>query len=154
MGLTMPSTCRFIDIYKGDKEWLAGDKPTDPQELGEWHIAWAKLRKDCEHQILFVEEMYNNQEYGDKPEWVDVTLKDDCVLVFKMARGVIKSINADSITYSSQKYFDATASNDFRVGFSRLSISEHGAFVTLYHTDGAEEVEVNITEFFNQAIGE
>ena len=150
----MPSTCRFIDLYKGDNEWLAGDKPTDQKELGEWHIEWAKLRKDCEHQILFVEEMYNNQEYGDKPEWVDVTIKDEGVLIFKMARGVVKSIDANAITYSNNKYFDANASSDFRVGFSKISISEHGAFVTLYHSDSAEEIEVNITEFFNQAIGE
>ena len=130
------------------------DKPTDQKELGEWHIEWAKLRKDCEHQILFVEEMYNNQEYGDKPEWVDVTIKDEGVLIFKMARGVVKSIDANAITYSNNKYFDANASSDFRVGFSKISISEHGAFVTLYHSDSAEEIEVNITEFFNQAIGE
>ena len=52
----MPSTCRFMDLYKGENEWLAGEKPTDLEDLGAWHIEWAKLRKDCEHQILFVEE--------------------------------------------------------------------------------------------------
>ena len=27
----MPSTCRFMDLYKGENEWLAGEKPTDPK---------------------------------------------------------------------------------------------------------------------------
>ena len=149
----MPSTRRFMDLYRGDNEWLAQPPPAD-DTTEEWERAWEELKANCPHQIEFTEEMYNNQEYGEKPEWIDVTLRDDCVLVFKMARGVIKAIDANSITYADSKYFVVNVSNDFRYGFAKLHLHEDRAYVTVYHKDGNEEVEVDITEFFNQAIGE
>lgn len=150
----MSVTRRFMDLYKGDNEWLADEKPTDPQELGEWHIAWATLRKDCEHDIEFIEDYYNNQEYGEKPEWVDLTIHDEGVLNFKMARGVIKSINANSIVFTDFRYFEVGVSNDFRQGFSRLSVHEGSAYLTISHKDSPEEIELDVTKFFNQAIGD
>ncbi len=150
----MSVTRRFMDLYKGDNEWLADEKPTDPQELGEWHIAWATLRKDCEHEIEFAEGIYSNQEYGDKPEWIDLTIHDEGVLNLKMARGIIKSLNANEISFTDARYFDVATSNDFQQSFSKLSVQYNAAYLVITHKDGLEEIDVDVTKFFNQAIGD
>jgi hypothetical protein len=154
MELSMPTTRRFMDLYKGDNEWLAGDPPTDLKDLGEWHIAWAKLRKDCEHEIEFAEGIYNNQEYGDKPEWIDLTIHDEAVLNLKMARGIIKSINANEISFTDARYFDVATSSDFPQSFSKLVVRDGSAYLIVIHKDGVEEIDVDVTMFFNQTIGD
>jgi hypothetical protein len=150
----MPTTRRFMDLYKGDNEWLAGEKPTDPQELGEWHIEWAKLRKDCEHDITFAEGIYSNQEYGNAPEWIDLTIHDEGVLNLKMARGILKSINANEISFTDTRYFDVATSNDFQQAFSKLSVQNGSAYLVVTHKEGVEEVDVDVTKFFNETIGD
>jgi hypothetical protein len=150
----MPTTRRFMDLYMGDNEWLAGEKPTDLKDLGEWHIAWAKLRKDCEHEIEFVEGIYSNQEYGGKPEWIDLTIHDEGVLNLKMARGIIKSINANEISFTDARYFDVTVSDDFQQAFSKLSVQNGSAYLVVTHKDGVEEVDLDVTKFFNETIGD
>jgi hypothetical protein len=105
-------------------------------------------------QVEFTEDMYSNSEYSDVPEFVNVTLKDEMVLPFKMARGVIKAIDhAKAIVFSAG--IDCYADDDWGgIGYEEISITSTGAWVTITAKHSSEEVEVDVSQQFNQAIGE
>lgn len=149
----MANARRYMYLHKGDNEWLASNPPTD-DTTEEWEKAWAKLKKECPHQIEFTEDIYVGSEYGESPEWVDVTILDQGVLPFKMARSVIGGLaGARSVTFD--RHFDLTVSDEWG-GWEaqRLEVYEGGAYVTFRASHGSEEIEVNITEQFNQALGD
>ena len=147
----MPNIRRYMDFHSGDNEWLAESANGDDEE---WQEAWKKLKAECTHQIEFTEDIYSNSENGDIPDWIDVTIDDAGVLPFKMARSVVNALEgARSITFNS--FFDVVASPEWGgISNIRLEVYEGGAYVTLNPKYSSEEVEVNITEQFNQAIGE
>jgi hypothetical protein len=140
-------------MHKGDNEWLACDPPTD-DSLEEWNNAWEELKAKCPHQIEISDDMSCNDEYGETPEWVDVTIHDEGVLTFKMARGVVDGLKgARSVTFD--RHFDLDVSEEWGGwGYTRLEIFEGSAYLTFRGKHSSSEVEVNITEQFNQAIGE
>ena len=140
-------------MHKGDNEWLACDRPTD-DTAGEWDEMWADLKKDCPHEIEITDEMHASEEYGEMPEWVDVTIHDEGVLAFKMARGVVDGIaGARSVTFD--RHFDLDVAPKWGGwGYTRLEVFEGSAYLTFRGKHSSEEVEVNITKQFNQAIGE
>ena len=147
----MTNKRRYMYLHKGDNEWLS-EPPTEAEE--EWNEAWEELKSKCPHQIEFSEDFYCNSDHGETPEWIDVTLHDEGVLFFKMARGALAGIKgASAVIFTS--YFDACASDEWGASsFEKLIVQEGSAFVVLSAKHGSEEVEVNITEQFNQAIGE
>ena len=149
----MPNTRRYMPFHSRDNEWLAGDPPSD-DSLEEWNEQWEDIRKECPHQIEFSEDMYTTSEYSDLPKWIDVTIKDEYILQYKMARGIIKSLEgAQAIVFTSG--FDTDVEKGWGgIGYERLSISAESAYVTLCAKHSSEEVEVCIGEQFNQAIGE
>jgi len=149
----MTNKRRYLYLHKGDNEWLACDPPTD-DSLEEWNNAWEELKAKCPHEIEITEDMYANDEYGDLPEWVDVTIDDEGVLAFKMARGVIGGLKgARSVVFD--RHYDLDVSNEWGGwDYTRLEVFEGGAFLTFRGKHSSAEVEVNITEQFNQAIGE
>ena len=149
----MPNKRRYMYMHRGDNEWLAEPPPAD-DTTEEWQRAWEELKTKCPHQIEFTEEMYANDEYGEVPDWIDVTLHDEGVLAFKMARGVINGLNgATSVVFN--RHYDITISEEWGGwDFNRLEIYEGGACITFRGKHSSAEVEVNITEQFNQAIGE
>ena len=149
----MANKRRYMYLHKGDNEWLASDPPTD-DSLEEWNNAWEELKAKCPHEIEITEDMYANDEYGDLPEWVDVTIDDEGVLAFKMARGVIGGLKgARSVVFD--RHYDLDVSNEWGGwDYTRLEVFEGGAFLTFRGKHSSAEVEVNITEQFNQAIGE
>ena len=99
----MTNKRRYLYLHKGDNEWLASDPPTD-SSLDDWNEGWEMLKKECPHQIEITEDMYANDEYGDLPDWVDVTIHDEGVLAFKMARGVIGGLKgARSVVFEDRK---------------------------------------------------
>ncbi len=149
----MANKRRYMYLHKGENEWLAGDPPKD-DTTEEWQRAWEELKKECTHQIEITEDMYANDEYGDLPEWVDVTIDDEGVLAFKMARGVIGGISgARSVLFD--QHFDLDVSEEWGGwDYNRLEVYEGGAFITFRGKHSSAEVEVNITEQFNQAIGD
>lgn len=149
----MTNKRRYLYLHKGDNEWLACDPPTD-DSLEEWNNAWEELKAKCPHQIEITEDMYANDEYGEVPEWVDVTIDDEGVLAFKMARGVIGGLKgARSVVFD--RHYDLDVSNEWGGwDYTRLEVFEGGAFITFRGKHSSAEVEVNITEQFNQAIGE
>jgi hypothetical protein len=149
----MTNKRRYLYLHKGDNEWLASDPPTD-DSLEEWNNAWEELKAKCPHEIEITEDMYANDEYGDLPEWVDVTIDDEGVLAFKMARGVIGGLKgARSVVFD--RHYDLDVSEEWGGwGYTRLEVFEGSAYLTFRGKDSSSEVEVNITEQFNQAIGE
>ena len=149
----MANKRRYMYMHKGDNEWLACDPPTD-DSLEEWNNAWEELKAKCPHQIEITEDMYANDEYGEVPEWVDVTIHDEGVLAFKMARGVIGGLKgARSVTFD--RHYDLDVSEEWGGwGYARLEVFDGSAYLTFRGKHSSDEVEVNITEQFNQAIGE
>jgi hypothetical protein len=149
----MTNKRRYLYMHKGDNEWLLSGPPTD-DSLEEWNNAWEELKAKCPHQIEITEDMYANDEYGDLPEWVDVTIDDEGVLAFKMARGVIGGLKgARSVVFD--RHYDLDVSEEWGGwGYTRLEVFEGSAYLTFRGKDSSSEVEVNITEQFNQAIGE
>jgi hypothetical protein len=147
----MANKRRYMYMHRGDNEWLLDAKNGDDEE---WQRAWEELKAKCPHQIEITEDMYANDEYGDLPDWVDVTIEDSGVLPFKMARGVIGGISgARSVLFD--QHFDLDVSEDWGGwDYNRLEVYEGGAFITFRGKHSSAEVEVNITEQFNQAIGE
>ena len=148
----MTNKRRYLYMHKGDNEWLSGDPPTD-DSLEEWNNAWEMLKKECPHQIEITEDMYASAEYGEVPEWVDVTIEDEGVLAFKMARGVIGGIaGATSVVFN--RHYDLNVSQEWGGwDYNRLEVFDGSAYLTFRGKHSSDEVEVNITEQFNQAIG-
>lgn len=151
----MANTVQYRYFHKGDNEWLADDTNKDDKE---WQRAWEEIKADNtpDIKIEFTEDMYISSEYGDTPEWMNVTLHDSGVLPFKMARGIIKSKAMDGLrSMVFTHHFDIDMSTDWG-GWSmvRLEIYDGGAYITACAKHSSEELELNITEQFNQAIGE
>ena len=149
----MPNTRRYMPFHSRDNEWLAGDPPTD-DTLEEWNAQWEDIKKDCPHQIEFSEDMYCNSEYSDLPVWIDVTIKDDYILQYKMARGVIKSIEgAQSVVFHLG--IDCSVEDGWgNISHEEIAITDSGAYITLNSKHSSEQVEVDVSQQFNQAIGE
>ncbi len=147
----MANKRRYMYMHRGDNEWLLDEKNGDDEE---WQRAWEELKAKCPHQIEITEDMYANDEYGDLPDWIDVTIEDSGVLPFKMARGVIGGISgAKSVLFG--QHFDLDVSEEWGSwSYTRLEVYEGGACITFRGKHSSAEVEVNITEQFNQAIGE
>lgn len=147
----MTSTVQYRYLHHGDNEWLADISCCKDEG---WEKAWEELKKETLHPIEFTEDIYNNQEYGEIPEWVNVTLHDEGVMAFKMGRSIVASLDgARSITFD--RYFNIEVSPDFGgISVVRLEIYHGGAYVTIIGKYSNEEVEVNITDQFRKAIGE
>ena len=99
-------------------------------------------------------EMYNSQEYGDSPAWVEVTLKDEGVLMMKMARGLVNDFEDFHAIQLRPTCLEITVSEDWG-GYSdaHLKIYARQAWINFYAKHSNEMLEVNVTDQFNQAIG-
>ena len=147
----MPNTRQYRYLHKGDNEWLDDRSNGDDKE---WQEAWELIRQDTPHPIEFTEDMYSNSEYADIPEFINVTIKDEYILQYKMARGVIKAIEGASYIAFVGGIDCYTDDGWGNVSSERISISPTGAWVTISAKHSSEEVEVDVSEQFNQAIGE
>ena len=149
----MANKRRYISMWRDDNEWLAGPPPTDPEELKDWNNAWGELRQNCDCPIEITDCIYTNQEHGETPEWIDVTIFDEGVLPFKMGRGVAESIEGVS-RVGFRQFFKIDLPPKWRPSYTVLEIYKNsGVGIRLPMDDGYEEIEVSITEQFNQAIG-
>lgn len=149
----MTNSRRYMYLHNNENEWLS-EPPEDTSMQEEWDEAWGLLKKDCAHQIEFTEDIYTNSDYNGVPDWVDVHIRDDYILEMKMARGIVKAINgAQSIVFHLGTDCDVEKGWG-GIGHSEIAITEGGAYITIQAKHSSEEIEVNITEQFNQAIGE
>jgi hypothetical protein len=151
----MPNIRQYRYLHKGENEWLS-EPPQEPDMQEEWAEQWKEIK--AEHKdikIEFTEDMYLNAEYADTPEWINITIDDSGVLPFKMARGIIGALDgAKSIVFHS--HFSVDISSEWG-GWSHCHLEVYGtnnAYLTVVAKHSSEELEVNITEQFNQAIGE
>jgi len=152
----MPNTRQYRYLHKGDNEWLS-EPPNNPSEEDQkaWDLEWETIKKESEGmKVEFTEDMYCNSEYSDVPEYINVTIKDEYILQYKMARGVIKAIeNAQSIVFSAG--VDCYTDDGWGgIGHEEISITPTGAWVTITAKHSSETVEVDVSQQFNQAIGE
>jgi hypothetical protein len=129
-------------MHRGENEELVGSP-----EL-------KQLEEKVGYPIEITEEIYNNQEHGELPEWIDVTLKDEGVLPFKMARGVINTLEGAS-SISFDKLFDVQTDPQWGAPFNaRLEIfNRQGIYIVFNAKHHYEEIELCITDFFNDTIG-
>ena len=99
-------------------------------------------------------EIYNNQEYGDIPMWIKVTLKDEGVLMMKMARGLVIDIQDFHAIQLQPNCLDISVSEDWG-GYSdaHLKVYARQAWINFFAKHSNEMLEVNVTDQFNQAIG-
>jgi hypothetical protein len=151
----MPNERQYRYLHKGDNEFLS-EPPESGQEEA-WAQAWDEVNADKspESKIEFTEDMYCNSEYGEMPEWINVTIHDSGVLPFKMARGILGALDgATNIVFRS--HFDVDISEEWGgFGYCRLEVGDTGgAYLTICAKHSSEELELNITEQFKQAIGE
>ena len=149
----MPLTYRYVYFHHGDNEWLA-----DPAHCNDegWDEAWDKLKDGCPHHISITEEMYNNAEYGEIPEWIEVTIKDEGILALKLARTLVGCVEgATSMSFRYSKYTEVAVSPEWGgIGGACLEVGTNGsAWVTFYSKHSNEEVELGITEQFIHALG-
>jgi hypothetical protein len=151
----MPNIRQYRYLHKGDNEWLADAPPTDAS-LDDWNEAWEMLKADNigDLKIEFTEDMYLSSEYNDTPEWVNVTIDDSGVLPFKMARGILSALDgAKGVVFHS--HFSVDISSEWGGwSYCRLEVGQGQAYLTVVAKHSPEELEINITEQFNQAIGE
>jgi hypothetical protein len=152
----MPNTRQYRYLHKGDNEWLS-EPPVDPSEADQeaWAKEWEAINDEAKGiKVEFTEDMYVNSEHGETPEWINITINDSGVLPFKMARGIIDALDgAKGIVFHS--HFSVDVSDEWGGwSYCRLEIGESGAYLTIHSKHSSEEIELNITEQFNQAIGE
>jgi hypothetical protein len=154
----MPNTRQYRYLHKGDNEWLSEPPPSDASETDQeaWDEMWKEINADNtpDIKVEFTEDMFTNSEHSEMPEWVNITIHDSGVLPFKMARGILSALDgARGIVFDS--HFSIDISQEWGGwGYIRFEVGQTGAFLTICAKHSSEELELNITEQFNQAIGE
>jgi hypothetical protein len=127
--------------------------------LGETDVLIRTHAEEIGCDFVVTDDIYSNAEYGEVPDWIELTINDTAVLTFKLVANLIKSIDGcDSITMC----VTANSGPQFAVK------TEWGSYpwATLYITKGrgvylnvgihnvSESYELNVTEQFYQSIGE
>ena len=152
----MPNTRQYRYLHKGDNEWLSEPHPNDTEADQEaWAEEWKTINAESGGiKVEFTEDIYSNSEHADIPEFINVTIKDEYILQYKMARGVSRAI--EDVGYIVFVVgIDCYADDGWgSISNERISISPTGAWITLNSKHSSEEVEVDVSEQFNQAIGE
>ena len=148
----MPSTLRYYNA-----NCKLGEKMNEL--LGETDALILTHAEEIGCDFVVTDDIYSNAEYGEVPDWIELTINDTAVLTFKLVANLIKSIDGcDSITMC----VTANSGPQFAVK------TEWGSYpwATLYITKGrgvyleiglhnvSESYELNVTEQFFQSIGE
>lgn len=153
----MPNIRQYRYLHKGENEWLSDPPPSDASESDKeaWAKEWEVINEEAKGApVHFTEDMFINSEYGETPEWLNVTIHDSGVLPFKMVRGLLGALDgARGIVF--QSHFEVDVSEDWGGwSYCRLEVGIGHAYLTICAKHSSEELELNITEQFNQAIGE
>jgi len=154
----MSNTRQYRYLHKGENEWLSEPPPSDASEADKeaWVKDWEVIKEEANGaHVEFTEDMYTNNEHSELPEWVNVTINDSGVLPFKMARGILAALDG-ALGIVFRTHFAVDVSEEWGGwSYCRLEIGDtHGAYLTIKAKHSSEELELNITEQFNQAIGE
>jgi hypothetical protein len=148
----MPSTLRY---YNADCK--LGRKMNEL--LGETDVLIRTHTEEIGCDFTVTEDMYSSAEYGEVPDWVELTINDTAVLTFKLVANLIKSIDGcDSIKMCVQ----ANSGPQFAVKqewgsypWAMISITKgRGVYLEIGIHNVRETYEVDVTEQFYQSIGE
>jgi hypothetical protein len=154
----MSNIRQYRYLHRGDNDFLSQPLPPDATEEDAklYNEQWAEINADNtpDIKVEFTEELYSNSEWNDLPEWVNVTIDDSGVLPFKMARGILGALDgARGIVFHG--HFSVDMPSDWGGwSYCRLEVSSGGAYLTIVAKHSSDEIELNITEQFNQATGE
>jgi hypothetical protein len=152
----MPNIRQYRYLHKGENEWLSAP-PVNPTEADQeaWDADWEEIIKEHpDIKVEFTEDMFTNSEHADIPEFINVTIKDEYILQYKMARGVVKASEGMGYIVFMVGIDCYTDDGWGNISAERISISPSGAWITICAKHSSEEVEVDVSEQFNQAIGE
>jgi hypothetical protein len=154
----MPNTRQYRYLHKGENEWLSEPPPADASEADKeaWVKDWEVIKEEANGaHVEFTEDMFVNNEHGELPEWINVTINDSGVLPFKMARGIVGALDG-ALGIVFRTHFDVELSEEWGGwSYCRLEVGDtYGAYLTIKAKHCSDELELNITEQFNQAIGE
>lgn len=148
----MPSTLRYYN-----SNCKLGEKMNEL--LGETDVLIRTHAEEIGCDFVVSEEIYSNVEYGEVPDWVELTINDTAVLTFKLVANLIKSIDGcDRIKMCVQ----ANSGPQFAVKtewgsypWAMLYITKgRGVYLEIGIHNVRESYEVDVTEQFYQSIGE
>lgn len=148
----MPSTLRYYNAnckLGGKMNELVGETDvlirTHAEEIG------------CD--FVVTDDIYSNAEYGEVPDWIELTINDTAVLTFKFVANLIKSIDGcDSITmkeiWNGENQF-ALKTEWGNHPWAKLYITKgSGVYLEIGIHNVSESYELDVTEQFFQSIGE
>ena len=146
----MPSTLRY---YNANCE--LGEKMNEL--LGETDVLIRTHAEEIGCGFVVTEDIYSNAEYGEVPDWVELTINDTAVLTFKFVANLIKSIDGcDSITmkeiWNGENQF-ALKTEWGNHQWATLYITKgRGVYLEIGIHNVNESYELDVTEQFFQSI--
>jgi len=148
----MPSTLRYYNA-----NCKLGEKMNEL--LGETDALIRTHAEEIGCGFVVGEDMYSNAEYGEVPDWVELTINDTAVLTFKFVANLIKSIDGcDSIVmkeiWNGENQF-ALKTEWGNHPWAKLYITKgRGVYLEIGIHNVSESYELDVTEQFFQSIGE
>ena len=148
----MPSTLRYYNAH-----CELGEKMNEL--LGETDVLIRTHAEEIGCDFVVTDDIYSNAEYGEVPDWIELTINDTAVLTFKFVANLIKSIDGcDSITmkeiWNGENQF-ALKTEWGNHQWATLYITKgRGVYLEIGIHNVNESYELNVTEQFFQSIGE
>lgn len=148
----MPSTLRYYNA-----NCKLGEKMNEL--IGETDALIRTHAEEIGCDFVVTEDIYSNAEYGEVPDWVELTINDTAVLKFKFVANLIKSIDGcDSITmkeiWNGENQF-ALKTEWGNHPWATLYITKgRGVYLEIGIPNVNESYELDVTEQFFQSIGE
>ena len=148
----MPSTLRYYNA-----NCKLGEKMNEL--LGETDALILTHVEEIGCDFLVTEDMYSSAEYGEVPDWVELTINDTAVLTFKLVANLIKSIDGcDSIkmcvTANSGPHFSVKTEWGSYPWAIIYITKGRGVYLEIGLHNVNESYELDVTDQFFQSIGE
>ena len=148
----MPSTLRYYNA-----NCKLGEKMNEL--LGETDALIRTHAEEIGCDFVVTDDIYSNAEYGEVPDWIELTINDTAVLTFKFVANLIKSIDGcDSITmkeiWNGENQF-ALKTEWGNHPWAKLYITKgSGVYLEIGIHNVNESYELDVKKQFFQSIGE
>jgi len=148
----MPSTLRYYNA-----NCKLGEKMNEL--LGETDVLIRTHTEEIGCDFTVTEDMYSSAEYGEVPDWVELTINDTAVLTFKLVANLVKSIDGcDSIkmciTANSGPHFSVKTEWGSYPWAIIYITKGRGVYLEIGLHNVNESYELAVTDQFFQSIGE
>jgi hypothetical protein len=148
----MPSTLRYYNA-----NCKLGEKMNEL--LGETDALIRTHTDEIGCDFVVTDDIFSNAEYGEVPDWVELTINDTSVLTFKFVANIIKSIDGcDNITmkeyWNGEKQFDVKTEWGKHPWVKLYITNNKSACLEIGIHNVSESYELDVTEQFFQSIGE